>query len=203
MLANPPASDQQALVDDMVKRLDAARKGLVEKPVEPERPSKEELNALIDKALKVQTDGKSESVVAQFNAALANAQSVAKDDGATEAQIQDAYTRLNEALAKLEADQGNQGGGTGNQGGGTGNQGGGSGNQGGGSGNQGGQTGGNQGGQTGGNGGQTGGNGGSDSTGNGGLPSTGDPALVAVAGTGVIGSALAAIGAFFRRKNRQ
>ena len=210
MLANPPASDQQALVDDMVKRLDAARKGLVEKPVEPERPSKEELNALIDKALKVQTDGKSESVVAQFNAALANAQSVAKDDGATEAQIQDAYTRLNEALAKLEADQGNQGGGSGNQGGGsgnqgggTGNQGGGSGNQGGGTGNQGGQTGGNQGGQTGGNNGQTGGNGGSDSTGNGGLPSTGDPALVAVAGTGVIGSALAAIGAFFRRKNRQ
>ena len=66
-----------------------------------------------------------------------------------------------------------------------------------------------EGGSQGGNGGNTGnggqgsnqGNGGS--TGGSGLPQTGDPAVMAVAGTGLIGSVTAALGAFFHRKNRK
>lgn len=203
MLQNPPAADQQAQVDDMVKRLTDAREALVEKAPEPETPSKDQLNELIGKAEDVKTEGKTEAVVAEYRAALANARAVMEDPNATEAQIKDAYTRLNEALAKLEADQGDQGGDSGNQGGNDGN-GGNTGNQGGNDGN-GGNTG-DQGGNTG-NGGNTGDGGntgkpskpgkpGSD------LPQTGDPAAMAVAGTGLIGSVTAAIGAFFHRRRR-
>ena len=62
----------------------------------------------------------------------------------------------------------------------------------------------------GGNGGNQGGNGGQGnqggnaggSNGGSGLPQTGDPAVMAVAGTGIIGSVTAALGAFFHRCRR-
>ena len=107
--------------------------------------------------------------------ALADAIASAKDD-ATEDEIKAAYDKLAAAIDGLkDAEQGGNGG-SGNGGnGGPGNQG---------------------------SGGNNGAAGGSGSNGSG-LPQTGDPAAVAVAGTGLIGSAAAVLGAFFhRRRNR-
>ena len=53
-----------------------------------------------------------------------------------------------------------------------------------------------------GNGGQDGSNPGNTNKPGSGLPQTGDPAVVAVAGTGIIGSVTAALGAFFHRRRR-
>lgn len=168
--------ENQAIVDTLAADLKAAREALVEKTPEPEAPSKDQLADLVSKAEDVDTAGKTSAVVAEYKAALANARAVLDDPNATEAQIKDAYMRLNEALAKLEADQGptdpepNPGPENPN-----------------------------------GNGGSTGGGQNkpnSNDKPNSGLPSTGDPAALAVAGTGLLGSVVAAIGAFFHRKDR-
>ncbi len=187
MLSNPPAADKQAVVDELAGRLEQARENLVKKPVEPESPAKADLDKLIEKADGAKTEGKSDAVVAEFQAALENARRVAADPDASEGQLKDAFTRLNEALAKLEADTG---------------------------GGQGGQTGGSGDGQTGqgGSGGSTGGGqGGSGTTDKPGaskpgsgdkLVQTGDPVGVAVAAAGSIGGLIAAIGAKLRHRRR-
>ena len=177
LIANPPAAADQARVDELAKSLEAARKGLIEKAPEPEKPNKDELNALIEKAKKAETEGKTQVVVDEFNAALKNAVEVSGNEGATEAQVKDAYTRLNEALAKLNADDGSSkpvdpnkpvvpGQPGGNAGSGAA--------------------------------GQTGSKPGSGDK----LAQTGDPAVMAVAAAGGLGGLFAALGAKLRRRKR-
>lgn len=158
-----------------------------------EKPSKDELKDLVAKAEALDTTGKTPESVQALADAIASAKDVLAKDDATEDEIKAAYDKLVAAIDGLkDAEQGGNGG-SGNGGNGGSGNGGNNGN--GGSGGNGGP--GNQG-----SGGNNGAAGGSGSNGSG-LPQTGDPAAVAVAGTGLIGSAAAALGAFFhRRRNR-
>lgn len=170
----------QAEIDSQLNALQKAYDGLVKTEVPPvEKPSKGELKDLVAKAEALDTIGKTPESVQALADAIASAKDVLAKDDATEDEIKAAYDKLAAAIDGLkDAEQGGNGG---------------SGN--GGSGGNGGP--GNQG-----SGGNNGAAGGSGSNGSG-LPQTGDPAAVAVAGTGLIGSAAAALGAFFhRRRNR-
>lgn len=176
----------QAEIDSQLNALQKAYDGLVKTEVPPvEKPSKGELKDLVAKAEALDTTGKTPESVQALADAIASAKDVLAKDDATEDEIKAAYDKLAAAIDGLkDAEQGGNGG-SGN-GGNNGN---------GGSGGNGGP--GNQG-----SGGNNGAAGGSGSNGSG-LPQTGDPAAVAVAGTGLIGSAAAALGAFFhRRRNR-
>ena len=86
---------------------------------EQQAPSKDELNKLIENAKKEGTEGKTESIVSEFKAALEHAVKVAGDKDATETQIKDATSRLSKALEALKNDKGEQGGGSGGNTGGT------------------------------------------------------------------------------------
>lgn len=166
----------QAEIDSQLNALQKAYDGLVKTEVPPvEKPSKDELKDLVAKAEALDTTGKTPESVQALADAIASAKDVLAKDDATEDEIKAAYDKLAAAIDGLkDAEQGGNGG-SGNGGnGGPGN-------------------GGNNG---------NGAAGGSGSNGSG-LPQTGDPAAVAVAGTGLIGSAAAALGAFFhRRRNR-
>ena len=174
-LADPQAT--QAEIDSQLNALQKAYDGLVKTEVPPvEKPSKDELKDLVAKAEALDTTGKTPESVQALADAIASAKDVLAKDDATEDEIKAAYDKLAAAIDGLkDAEQGGNGG-SGNGGnGGSGNQG---------------------------SGGNNGAAGGSGSNGSG-LPQTGDPAAVAVAGTGLIGSAAAALGAFFhRRRNR-
>ncbi|MDO4436488.1 MAG: glycoside hydrolase family 31 protein [Coriobacteriaceae bacterium] len=164
----------QAEVDSQRDALKKAYDGLVKTEVPPaEKPSKADLENLVSKAEGLDTTGKTPESIQALKDAIANAKNVLAKDDASKEEIKSAYDALASAIDGLKDVE--QGGG--NQGGGD------SGNQGGGSGNQGGST-------------------GSGSNGSG-LPQTGDPVTMAVAGTGLIGSVTAALGAMFRRKNRK
>lgn len=184
----------QAEIDSQLNALQKAYDGLVKTEVPPvEKPSKDELKDLVAKAEALDTTGKTPESVQALADAIASAKDVLAKDDATEDEIKAAYDKLAAAIDGLkDAEQGGNGG-SGN--GGNGGPGNGGNNGNGGSGGNGGP--GNQG-----SGGNNGAAGGSGSNGSG-LPQTGDPAAVAVAGTGLIGSAAAALGAFFhRRRNR-
>lgn len=167
----------QAEIDSQLNALQKAYDGLVKTEVPPvEKPSKDELKDLVAKAEALDTTGKTPESVQALADAIASAKDVLAKDDATEDEIKAVYDKLAAAIDGLkDAEQGGNGG-SGNGGnGGPGNQG---------------------------SGGNNGAAGGSGSNGSG-LPQTGDPAAVAVAGTGLIGSAAAALGAFFhRRRNR-
>ncbi len=64
------------------------------------------LQALVDDAVKAQTEGKTESVVKAFQQALAAAQDVLADDDATQQQVDDARAHLAAAYEALKSDQG-------------------------------------------------------------------------------------------------
>mgnify|MGYP002732188005 CR=1 FL=1 len=165
---------KQPEVDAALKALTDANDGLT-KPEAPEA-DKSKLQAKYDELKGKANDGYTAESWDAFQKALADAEAVLDNKDAKQAEVDaalDALVKANDGLVKAEdPDQGGNGGNGGN----TGN--GGQGNQGGNSGNAGGS------------------NGGS------GLPQTGDPAAMAVAGTGIIGSVTAAIGAFFHRRRR-
>ncbi|MDO4436487.1 MAG: glycoside hydrolase family 31 protein [Coriobacteriaceae bacterium] len=172
VLANDKATQDQ--VNAALDTLTKANDGLVKEEVPPaEKPSKDELKDLVTKAEALDTTGKTPESVDALTKAIDAAKDVIANEDATKEDISAATDALKAAIDGLKDVE--QGGG--NQGGGD-------------SGNQGGNTGGNQGGNT-----------GSDSNGSG-LPQTGDPVTMAVAGTGLIGSVTAALGAFFHRRRR-
>lgn len=68
--------------------------------------NKDALQALVDEALKAETEGKTESVVEAFKAALSFAQGVLADEDATQQQVDEAREVLAAAHEALKADQG-------------------------------------------------------------------------------------------------
>ena len=143
----------------------------------PEQADKTELQAKYDELKGKANDGYTEDSWSAFQKALDDAKAVLDNKDAKQSEVDsalDALVKADEGLVKAEdPDQGGNGGNQGGNGGNTGN---------GGQGNQGGNAGGSNGGS--------------------GLPQTGDPAVMAVAGTGIIGSVTAALGAFFHRRRR-
>ena len=168
---------KQPEVDAALDALVKADAGLVKPDVpQSEQADKSKLQAKYDELKGKANDGYTAESWDAFQKALADAEAVLDNKDAKQPEVDaalKALTDANDGLVKAEdPDQGGNGGNGGN----TGN--GGQGNQGGNSGNAGGS------------------NDGS------GLPQTGDPAAMAVAGTGIIGSVTAAIGAFFHRRRR-
>lgn len=184
-------ADAKAVLEDenaTQDAVDAALKALTDADAsltkgETPNVNKADLQAKFEELKDKANDGYTDESWNAFQGALDAAKVILEKEDATQDEVTDAYNALvkaDEALTKV--DGGNQGGNGGNQGGNTGN-------------------GGNQGGNTGkpGTPGTSTGNGGNSGS----LVQTGDPAMVAVAGTGIIGSALAAAGMFFRRRRNK
>lgn len=181
-------SDENATqdeVDQALKALEDARDALEKTPVTPvENPTKKQLKALVKQAKETDTKGKTAESVKALTDAITYAEDVLGDENASDAQLQAAYDQLKLAIEGLkDADSGNQGG-SGNTGG-SGNQGSGNGSNGGG-----------QAGKPAGDKAQGGKKNGSA------IPVTGDQTAATVATVGGLGAIIAAIGAFFHRRNK-
>lgn len=96
-----------------------------------ENPTKKQLKALVKQAKETDTKGKTAESVKALTDAITYAEDVLGDENASDAQLQAAYDQLKLAIEGLkDADSGNQGGsgntgGSGNQGSGNGSNGGG------------------------------------------------------------------------------
>ena len=92
----------QETIDQCVTALQTAYDNLEKTSVAPsDKPTHEQLGALIEAAKKLDTAGKTEQSVAALNDAIAIAEGVYGDEAATDQQIKEAYDGLKDAMDNL------------------------------------------------------------------------------------------------------
>ena len=92
----------QETIDQCVTALQTAYDNLEKTSVAPsDKPTREQLGALIEAAKKLDTAGKTEQSVAALNDAIAIAEGVYGDEAATDQQIKEAYDGLKDAMDNL------------------------------------------------------------------------------------------------------